>query len=292
MPKPYDTTARQLLAAYPEAWLEYLRVEPDGPVRVLSPSLPTVSPEADMVYRVEGPRPYLVHVEMQAGRDRTLPRRLLRYNVLLDDRHDLRARSIAVLLRPEADADDLTGVLEHRLPDGRRVLEFHYQVVRAWEQSAAALLAGDVGTLPMAPLGDVPRAQVPEVLRHIDARLLQEAPTATAGTIMEMSLWLSGLRLPRSEIDELRGRLRSMFDWMKESSYAQVLLEEGMARGMAAGQVREARKVVLRLGQARFGPPDEETRSAIEAIDDLGRLEELSLHLLGASGWAELLAES
>jgi len=33
--------------------------------------LSTITAEADEVYRVDGPKPYLVHIEMQAGADRT-----------------------------------------------------------------------------------------------------------------------------------------------------------------------------------------------------------------------------
>jgi hypothetical protein len=58
-----------------------------------------------------------------------------------------------------------------------------------------------------------------------------------------------------------------------------VFLDEGM--------VHEARKLVLRQGQARFGPPDEPTRKAIEALEELEPLD----RLLSVSSWAELLAE-
>ena len=42
----------------------------------------TVTAEADKVIRVDGPEPWLVHIELQTGFDRALPRRLLRYNAL------------------------------------------------------------------------------------------------------------------------------------------------------------------------------------------------------------------
>src|SRR5437588_42802 len=108
---------------------------------------------------------------MQSSRDPKLPRRLRRYNAMLDVRHDLRVWSGVVLLRPEADVSDLTGVLELRLPSGERIAEFRYAVVRAWRQPVEPLLAGGLGTLPMAALGDVPAAEVPGVLRRIDQRL-------------------------------------------------------------------------------------------------------------------------
>ena len=55
---------------------------------------------------------------------------------------------------------------------------------------------------------------------------------------------------------------------------------------------RHARQTLLRQGQSRFGPADAETRAAIEAIDDLDRLDQLLEldRMLRATSWDELLA--
>lgn len=119
MSKPFDNATKELLERYAEPWLRCFGLVPDGPVRVIDADLSTVSAEADKVFRIDGPTPYLVHIEMQSSADLTLPRRLLRYNVLLDLRLDLRVRSVAVILRPEADRSNLTGSLQLHLPDGR-----------------------------------------------------------------------------------------------------------------------------------------------------------------------------
>src|SRR5437764_6209591 len=46
--------------------------------------------------------PWLVHVEVQAGHDAEMARRLLRYNVLIESKFGLPVHSVVVLLRPEA----------------------------------------------------------------------------------------------------------------------------------------------------------------------------------------------
>jgi len=86
---------------------------------------------------------------MQSSRHTKLARRLWRYNALLDLKYNLRVRSIAVLLRPEADSRKLKGALDLRLPDGDRVVTFHYLVIRAWEQPVEPLLTGALATLPI-----------------------------------------------------------------------------------------------------------------------------------------------
>jgi hypothetical protein len=68
---------------------------------------------------------------------------------------------------------------------------------------------------------------------------------------------------------------------MRESDTYQAILDEGRAEG--------ARRVLLNQGRKRFGEPDEATRRALQAIDNLDRLDRLSDRLLGVSTWQELL---
>jgi hypothetical protein len=183
MPKPYDVTTKELLSRDPDSWMAYLGLQAGGPIRVLNADVSATPAEADQVYSVGGRRPYLIHIEMHAGSPTTLPRRLWRYNALLDLKYELRVRSIVVLLRPEADSKRLTGVLELRLPDGERIVEFVYRVVRVWEQPVEPILAGGLATLPMAPLADVPLPDLPGVLERIDSRLIAETSPPDAATI-------------------------------------------------------------------------------------------------------------
>lgn len=297
MSKPFDNATKELLERYPEPWLRCFGLSLDGPVRVIDADLSTVSAEADKVFRIEGPKPYLVHLEMQASADPTLPRRLLRYNALLDLRLGLRVHSVAVLLRPEADRSNLTGLLQLHLPDGRRIVEFSYEVVRAWRCPLEPILSGSLGTLPMAPLADVLPERLPDVIHQIDVRLVKEAPAAEAVKIMEATLILAGLRLGEDTIEELRQGLHTM-NLTTESSYYRLAIKEGRAEGLKEGlkegvlqgKLEEARRLILRLGQLRFGPPEPQIREAIEADTDLDRLEQLGDHVLTAPDWAALVS--
>jgi hypothetical protein len=68
-----------------------------------------------------------------------------------------------VLLRPQADGDDLTGVYRRSLPGGPTFLEFRYEVIRAWEQPVESVLHGGLGTLPMAPVSNLASMEPAEV---------------------------------------------------------------------------------------------------------------------------------
>jgi hypothetical protein len=70
---------------------------------------------------------------------------------------------------------------------------------------------------------------------------------------------------------------------MKESSTYQAIVDEGRLQAM--------RSTLLRQGRLRFGPPTESAQSAIQAIDNLEKLEQLTERLLTASSWQELLRD-
>jgi hypothetical protein len=291
MSKPYDVTTKDLLKRDPPSWMDYLRLSPGGPIQSLDTDVSTISAQVDQVYRVMGRRSHLIHVEMQSHRDSRLARRLWRYNALLDLKHNLRVRSVALLLRPEADSKKLTGVLELRLPSKKRVVTFTYEVVRAWEQPVEPIITGPLATLPMATLADVPLADLPRLLERIDSRLVAEAPPTEAVRIMTSTLTLAGMRLDRDVIETLGRRLRTM-NILKDSSFYQVLQKwEGEARERG-GEIKHARKILIRLGRLRFGRLAKTTRAAIEAIDDLERLDHLSERLLSATSWDDMLAET
>jgi predicted transposase YdaD len=78
---------------------------------------------------------------------------------------------------------------------------------------------------------------------------------------------------------------------MKESSTYQAILAEGMAEGIAQGELREARKLLRIFGDSRFGPPDAQTATAIERIPDLAQLEELCQRMGAAGSWQEVLGQ-
>jgi predicted transposase YdaD len=294
MPHSYDATGKTLVETFPADWLNQFGLGPVTDVEVISADLATVSSLADKVIRVNEASPWLAHIELQASDDHNLPRRLLRYNVLLGEKHGLPVHTVLVLLRPEADGTYLTGKLELRSPRPGCSLSFEYQVVRLWQLPAAVYLQGGLGTLPLAPLGQVQTDALPSVIKAIEVRVEQEATPALAGSLWVCTFVLMGLRYPR----ELTKHLLQGVQAMKESVTYQAILEEGEERGIAKGEAKgeakgnlnEARKLLLRLGTRRFGAPSANVKTAIEAIADLERLELLIERVLDIGGWEELLA--
>ncbi len=206
-----------------------------------------------------------------------LPRRLRLYNSVLDYRHDRPVVSVAVVLRPEADSPQLTGLLERRFADQEPIALLRYRVVRVWQLPTESLLRGGIGTLPLAPVSDVSEARVPDIIRRMSERLSQEHPRR-AGDLWAATLVLLGLRYSK-------GFARLLFReviGMKESVTYQMIVDEG--------RVSQAHRILFRLGERRFGPPDEVTTAALNAIDNVRKLDRLIDRILDVDSWQELLS--
>ncbi len=275
----FDATLKDLVQSYPQDWLAGLDFPVTGPVSILTPDLSTLTAFTDTVLRVGD---VLVHLDFQSGADPDLPRRMLLYNVLLHEQYALPVHSLVVLLRPKANRSDLTGQVTYEGRPGRGRLEFRFEVVRLWEVPVETLLTGGLGTLPLAPLGQLPGGTAPEeglpaVIGRLVERALAELPEPEAGRLVTGAFVLSGLRIrPEAAVPMFHG-VRAMHD----STTYQYIIDEG--------RLQEAHKLLLRLGRLRFGAPDAPTEAALQAISDLERLERLGDRLISASGWQELL---
>ena len=204
-------------------------------------------------------------------------------------RHELRVRSLAVVLHPGADSPQLSGVYERGFPGEPADIMLRYRVVRVWEVPAARWLSGGLGVLPLAPLGAVQEAELPAVIAQIKERLDREVPQRQAAELWSATYILMGVRFEEALIQTLLQGVIAM----KESVTYQAILREGeakgLAEGLAEGQAKEARRILLLQGRSRFGAPTPEVVAALNSLADVEKLEQLSMRLLQVSSWQELL---
>lgn len=243
---------------------------------------------ADKVLRVDGPSPWLAHLELQASRDRLLPVRLLQYHALLLHRHELPVASTVVLLRPEASGRELTGHFDQAGPAGPAgdiTLQFRYSLMRIWERPAEELLTGGLGIAPLAPLAAITPAQLPEVLERLDERFTHDAPSpAAVDDLWAATLLLMGVRY---HADVIRG-LSERVQRMRESVTYQMIVEEGIERGEVLGM----REMLVEQGIARFGQPGADQAATLDQINDVTVLRRLGRAILTADSWDALLADA
>jgi predicted transposase YdaD len=289
VPGPFDTTLRHLIQAYPDDWISFLGLAEPGKVDVIDANVSTVTAEVDKVMGVGGATPWLVHLEFQSSYDPTMGQRLVRYNAMLHVQHQLPVETVLVLLRASADGLSLSGEYRVVIPGRSPYLTFTYNVRRIWQEPATELLAGALGTLPLAPLGDVTPDALPRLLRVMDDRYAHEATVAEAAHLRVVTYTLLGLRYPPAIADQLMPGIRNM----RDSATYMAIVEEGLVRGRAEGRVEgrveEARELLVELGTRRFGPPNARTSAALAAIGDHERLHALVARLFDAAGWDDLL---
>jgi hypothetical protein len=246
------------------------------PVRVVDSDVSTVTAEADKVLLVGGPQPGIVHVEVQSSYDKSLPLRLFRYDALLSVRHDLPVLSAAVLLAPEVDGPAIDGLFAQEWPDGRCRVELRYPVVRVWELPVDDLAAGP-GTFPLIALAARSEDELERVAAPVLAAL-HDPPTQDERELHSALYFLVGRRFSK----DVAARILRGDPTMRESVTYMAVLEEG--------RIDEARRMILRLGTTRFGPPDDASRARLDALAELEKLEALGDRVLTAVSWEDILA--
>jgi hypothetical protein len=238
---------------------------------------------------VDAKPPYILHLEFVAGHDAAdLPTALNKRNVLLDDRHSLLVRTVVILLRPTADSPALTWLRQRGFQGEAPYNLFGYRVIRVWQVPPDQLLAGGLGTLPLAPISAVTDGELPGIIKQMERRLRQRESRRVAGQLWAATYILLGLRYSPDVAQALLQGVLSM----KESTTYQAILQEGLREGLVEGAVKEARKLLLRLGSKRLGRPSARTQASLAKIADLGQLEALVERVGVVESWHALLAEN
>ncbi|MBY0458046.1 MAG: hypothetical protein K2V38_11960 [Gemmataceae bacterium] len=278
MPKPFDATLKELIAAHPADWLAQLGVPITAPPEVLNVDLSTVTAAADTLIKVGD---VVVHIDLESGPDDLLAQRMLLYNVLAHQHTGLPVRSIAVLLRSNAVGGGPKDGIEYAPNPGVSELRFKFETVRAWELPVEAVLKAGVGFLPLAVLGKPPAGQtreqaLPDVVQTLADRTEQEAPTEAA-KLLTAAFVLSSMHVSP---DIARRIFTDMLSVQDFPGY-QLILNEGATDF--------AREMILELGQAKLGVPTDKQRNKLATINDLERLKRIALKVLTATSWDGLL---
>src|SRR5437773_1570318 len=109
MSLPFDATLKGIFAPRPEDFAPVFRFPPIEPVLALNVDLSTISAATDVAFGFGDPLQEIVDLNFQSGPDPILAARLLLYNAAFHLRYQTPVRSVLSLLRPKADAADLTG---------------------------------------------------------------------------------------------------------------------------------------------------------------------------------------
>lgn len=207
---------------------------------------------------------------------------MLEYNVFLHRRERVPVRSVALLLRRDANASAVTGQLIRRLVDGSLVLHFEYAVVRVWELPADELLSAGLGLAPLGLLTDDARPRLKELVHRFAERVEREVPDLQMQSrLLASSSILLGLRYDKEEIDSLFVGVQKM----KESSVYRALIDEGELKG----ELKTLRVTLIALLEQKFGGIAPELEARIQNTADAAKLQVAIRQVLAIQSPAELV---
>jgi hypothetical protein len=209
------------------------------------------------------------------------------YNTLAGHKYGLPVWSVLVLLRPAADGAELTGEYEKVVPVRGQSIKFRYDVIRVWEIPPERLLTAGLPLVPLAPVSAVTPERLPEVLTAVAQRLRDEAAPEVIKTLWLATTILTSLRYQGEQIRGLIEGIATMIlgiRGIEESWVYQDIL--------AKGELKEARSILLSLGQKRLGQPDDQVLARVAGLGDLKHLNLLIERVYETSSWDELLAAS
>ena len=182
--------------------------------------------------------------------------------------------------------------MSETLPDGWPTNRYNYRVVRLWQEDPEPYLTAPVNLVPLAPLTNVPQSEdAMRGLMHRMAERINAEPQPRAAKLWTATCLLMGLRFS----EELAFQLLEGVQTMRQSTTYQAILregwQEGRQEGRQEGKIEGEQKLLLRQGTKRFGEPDAATLAAIEAIQDIDRLEAIGERILDPNiqDWNDLL---
>ena len=237
----YDAVSKIIVQTYPEdvlffafgrAGVEVLEV-----LETEQPTVETRRTDSLLRVRIDGEEA-LVHCEFQTTDSTAVPmdRRMARYIGYLIERYGLPVISFVIYLRPTAGRRDMGRYIQ-ALPGHRVVVE--YKVIRLSEREGQAILeGGHPGVLPFVPLMKPPsdlseEAWLRHCIRTTDALPLD---TSTKVDIQAGMAILSGLSHSLDTVRSIMYQEGFMDAIMRESSFAQYMVEHGRQRGIEQGR--------------------------------------------------------
>jgi hypothetical protein len=278
-----DATLKDMGRESPRGFLHAFDRPPTMPVKLLNVDLSTVTTAADLILGLGDPLEEIVHLEFQSSAAAWKHADLMVYNALLFAHYHVPVHTLILLLRPEAAHAHMNGVIRYAPRPGRGSMDFTYEVIPLWDRPAEEPLAADLGVVPLAVLGGLPAGLPLEdgltaMAQRVVERLTKEAPPERAKKLLTDAFLLTGLRVRRDVAARIFQGVRAMH----ESDTYLAILDEG--------KEKQAKKILLLVGEDRLRPPDESVKTRLEGITDLERLERMILRAGKAASWEEILA--
>ena len=271
----YDSVSKDLIQTYPKDFIRLTFGQDDVEVLdILDTEQNTVETRhMDSLIRVLiAGEEALIHTEFQTTDDPSMPLRMAGYMIRAIERHDLPIYSSVIYLRRSAGRRD-PGHFIHEI-SGRDVL-IEYTVIRLSEIEGQEIIdGGPSGLFPFVPLMKHPVGINSEAwLRHcVDATDALRVDESIKVDFLGRLMILSGLEYDPVLINRILLQEGLMDAIMRESSFAQYIMKQGIEQGERKSTLED----ILEVLEIRFDLGEAHPLSTrIAAIEDLQRLKQL-----------------
>jgi hypothetical protein len=259
--------------------------------------LPGAGPPASPAGQATGfdTRHIIMHLRFQKWHEPDLDRKIYKTNCRLREKYRIeRVESIVLLLFQNAEGPGLTG--QYRVPSvrGKKFAQtFTYRIVRVWEKPPEEYLNAGLGTVMLAPLGNVREEQLPDVIQRMEAVVASRAKSPQeVALVWSATYWYMGLRYPADLVHRVLEKVLPLL--REDKTYRQILAGgyvEGRSKGEGEGLVEATRTLIFRVGTVRLGPPPAGVQESVEALCELTALERMTTQILEAPDWADIVAK-
>ncbi len=158
------------------------------------------------------------------------------------------------------------GVMQEYDKSSKWLIQHHR--VELWTVPAADMLAaGDVGLIPWVPLAQFDGPPEP-IFQECRARIDRDAPPDEHENLLAVTQILAGMRYNDSKLFQILGGREAMIE--------SPVLQEFLAEQTQEAIFRAKRQSILQFLGARFGIDALSVRTALDAIRDDERLDELT----------------
>ena len=271
----YDTISKHLIQTYPKDFIRLTFGQDDVEVLdILDTEQNTVETRhMDSLIRVLiAGEEALIHTEFQTTDDPSMPLRMAGYIIRAIEQHDLPIYSSVIYLRRSAGRRD-PGHFVQEISGHLVVIK--YTVIRLSEIDGQDILdGGPSGLFPFASLMKRPVGIDSEAwLRHcVDAANTLRVDESIKVDILERLMILSELEYDSALINRILSQEGLMDAIMRESSFAQYIMKQGIERGERDRAIAD----IIEVLEIRFDLPETDPLSArIAAVTDLYHLKQL-----------------
>jgi predicted transposase YdaD len=274
MPGPWDSAGKRLLREMPQHIVSWL-LKGATFVRALPTELKSRNIFADGVFeiRVDG-KPAVMHIEFQSRQHKTMPERLMEYNMLTASENEWwPVYTFVIYLRKDGEAPQSPLIRYWR--NGQEYQCFYYTVVELANLSARQFLQmGLHGLYPLILLAK--GGTEPEVVREMVTDLTE----ARELELLALAYTFGGL-VPGSEAYEswFKRSFAMLDDILEESWTYQEIVKKGLEKGRRQQLIRELRDTVIGLVSMRFPTLLAFAESQVETIKNTDTLHTLKSQL-------------